>query len=191
MNELIKPASRGLFVGRGPARDVAFTFRMGTGAAGQITRSHPMSSEPNFQDASLPVLAYGLAVVVNSAGTGVRQIQTSDTGITTIYGVAVRPFPTQQFKDSVGFGEVALGAGTPPGANNAIDVLKEGYILVPIVGTAKKGGTVYLWVAASSGAHVQGGFEASSSGSTVTLTNCTFNGVAGSDGIGELVMQSF
>ncbi len=171
---------------RAKTRDVAFPYRMFTGFPGDVNRTHPASIEPNQNNATNPLDVFGNAVVVNTADNTVRKILTSDTAITSIYGIGVRPYPTQQ---ASGGASASFGVGAPNPAQ-PLDVLRNGYFFTKVVGSPAKDGTVYLWVAASSGAHVLGGFEASSSGSTVTLTNVFFNGPAGSDGVAELFIRT-
>lgn len=165
-----------------------FTYRMGAGFAGEINRVHPFSSSPRLNDPSLPVLAYGLGVLVNAAGTGVRQVQSTDTGVTVVYGISVRPFPVQQ-SSTTNYGEADEGVDTPPPGE--IDVLRFGYIMAPVNGAPVINAAAYLWIAASSAPHVQGGFETvSGGGSTVLLTNVTFNGPPDSSGIGEVIVNA-
>lgn len=166
--------------------DVAYGFRMNTGFAGDVNRTQPASIEPNMNDATNPVNLFGNAVLVNGSANTVRKVLATDTGVTAIYGIAVRPYPTQQ---TSGGSSAAFGVGGPA-ANQPVDVLRQGYFMTKVVGSPVKDGTVYLWVAADSGAHVQGGFEASSSASTVTLTNVFFNGPAGADGVAELYIRT-
>src|SRR5271170_8003134 len=78
-------------------RDAAFTFRMGAGFVGDVNRTHPVTIEPCLIDPTYPALNYGVAVLADQAApNGVRGLQTSDSGITAIYGITVRPFPLQQ-----------------------------------------------------------------------------------------------
>jgi hypothetical protein len=180
----------GVYLGRSRTRDVAFTYRMGAGFAGDVNRTHPFSVEPCLIDAAAPPLGYGLAVLVDPTTNGVRQMAAGDSGGTYIYGVTVRPYPTQQQSGGM---SSAFGSVAPP-VSGVIDVAKIAYIMVPIVNTggtpAAKGGAVFVWVAASGGGHLQGGFEtAATGGSTIALPNymATFNGPADASGIGELV----
>lgn len=164
----------------------AIKYRMGAGYAGTVSRPDEAVIEPTLSDATSPVAQYGLAVNLNAASTGVRQVAGTDTAI---FGFGVRPYPFQPSSAS-GFGAAAFGVGGP-GAYQAVDVLKSGYILVPINGTAVKGGTVYIWVAASSGNHIQGGAEvAASAGNTIALdAKSYFNGPADASGIGEIAFN--
>lgn len=195
LSGLLRPErSKGTLITRARFNDTAFTFRMGASFPGSVNRTHPANIEPALMDSANPIQGYGYACVVggtSSVGTAntVRGISTSDTAITAIYGVLVRPFPTQSSGLSNAFGADPIGNVAPPTTAGAVDICREGYIMVPVVGTPNKGGIAYVWVAASSGSHVLGGFEASSSGSTITLTNAQFNTPPDANGYAELVVR--
>lgn len=186
----MKPTAIARAVGdvvRSKTMDVAYGFRMNTGFPGDVNRTHPFSIEPTLNNATNPLDVYGNAVVIDSATNSVRKILATDTGVTSIYGIGVRPFPTQQLSGgpNAAFGVAGVNATQP------LDVLRSGYFMSKVVGTPAKGAPAFLWIAASSGNHVQGGFEAASGGaSTVQLTNVFFNGPAGTDGVGELFIRS-
>lgn len=175
--------------------DAAFTFRMGAGFAGAVTRTHPVGIEPCLISVANPITAFGQAVLVDSGDTnkGMRPLSSGDQAATTIEGVTVRPFPFQQQTTSNLSGAVALGTpGTPPGGGNIVDILRQGYILVSVVGTPVKGGAVFIWTAANSGQHVQGGFEAATPGGNgmgitgVGSGKTFFNGGPDANGLVEL-----
>ena len=70
-----------------------------------------------------------------------------------------------------------------------MDILRAGYITVPVVGAPVQGGAVFIWIAASSGNHVQGGFEdQASAGNTIALDTSKyfFNNAPDADGYVEL-----
>lgn len=172
-------------------RDVAYQFRMGAGFPGDVNRTHPASIEPCLADTTTPPTAFGQGVLINSATQGVRPFGAADASATAVvtYGVTVRPYPFQQSSAS-NFGAAALGSAIPPAG--AIDVLRAGYIMaqVPAGQTPVKGGAVYIWCAASSGSHVQGGFEASASaGNTALIANATFNGSPDASGNVEIAFN--
>jgi len=176
-------------MGRARVGDAAFTYRMSAGFQGDVNRTHPFSVEPAKINVATPPLGYGFAVLVDTATNSVRQLAAGDAGGTYIYGVTARPYPTQQQSGGM---SSPFGAQTPP-VTGVIDVLRYGYILVPIVGAVTKGGLVYVWAAASGGGHVQGGFEAAASGgNTIALpiTLAEFNGPADSTGIGEVLLKN-
>jgi hypothetical protein len=178
--------TKGEFVGRVATHDVAFQFRMGAGFAGDVNRTHPASIEPCLIDASAPPTYFGQPVVIDPTTQGGRPIVAGDSALTSIYGVTVRPYPAQS--SSVAFG----GVGAAP-ASGVMDVLRSGYIMVPVSGsvTPVKGGTVYVWYAASTGTHVQGGLEASATGgSTFALdSHTTWNGGSDANGTAELAFN--
>jgi hypothetical protein len=173
-------------------RDVAFTYRMGAGFAGDVNRTHPASIEPTLIDASAPPTAYGQPVLVDATTQGVRPFTTGDQSNTVAagYGITVRPYPFQQSSAS-NFGAAAIGAATPP-VTGIMDTLRAGYIMVNLAagGAPVKGGAVYVWAVATSGAHVQGGVEAAySAGNTTQLLNATFNGSPDASGNVEIAFN--
>ena len=185
-------AALGLSIRAGRTCDVAFPYRMGAGFQGELNRSIFSSVvEPCLIDTTNPPAYYGCAVVVNTSANSVRNMLSSDTGLTTIYGIAMRPFPTQQASSSNNWGQIALGTSVAPPTSGVLDIVRDGYVFVKLnAGTATKKGPVYIWVAASTGSHVQGGFEASATGgSTIALTNAWFNGPADANGIVEVYVE--
>ena len=94
-------------------RDVAFTFRMGAGFPGDVTRSRPFSVLPGMLNVAAPPAAYGNPVLVGADGISYRGISAADGSATpaAIAGVLARPFPTQQ---STGGMASAIGAAAPP-----------------------------------------------------------------------------
>lgn len=174
-------------VTRARTHDVAFQFRMGAGFAGDINRTHPFDCVPERQDVSDPITLYGNGCMMDTTNGTVRAIIAGDQSDATpinLYGVLVRPFPTQQSSTSQ-----ALGTSTPPTAPAILDILTEGLIMVKVNGAAvpTKRGAVYVWCSASTGAHVVGGFEAAAdAGDTVRITNAYFNGPPDANGIVEM-----
>lgn len=191
---------RGRFVGRARVHDafdpMAFQFRMGAGFAGEVNRKHPFWIEAGNVDPTNPPTAFGQAVVIDATSKLIRRVIAGDTALTHIYGITVRPFPFQDPGAAGAYGAQTVGANATPPTNQPMDVLRSGYILAPIVGAPGKGDPVYVWIAAASGAHVQGGFEASSGGgSTVLITPAgtyatTFNGPPDANGIGEVIFEA-
>lgn len=180
-------------LGRMRTCDVAFTFRMGAGYSGDVNRTHPFGVEPCLIDPANPPLFYGELVFYDRTSVnGVRPPVDGDANATAIHGdgITVRPFP-QQAQSASNSGAVALGAGNTPPVTGVIDILKNGYIMAPVVGTPNKGDTVYVWCTANSGSHVRGGFEAAASGgNTVPLdADSYFNGPPDSTGIVEIALH--
>jgi hypothetical protein len=189
----------GRFVGRHLVMDaadpMAFQFRMGAGNIGSVNRYHPATIEPTPINSTTPP-SIGLAAVIDATAKTLRLVQAGDTALVDIYGIPVRPWPFQQgnsaspnFSGAVGF------ATTTPVSNQygVWDVLRSGYIIVPINGAPGKGDAVNVWVAASLGVHTQGGFEASSTGgSTIAITGndkTTFQGAPDAFGAGEIAFN--
>lgn len=171
-------------VGRARTCDVAFQYRMGAGFAGDVNRTHPFSVEACLIDPAGPPTFYGQAVTPGADNT-VRAVADGDHDLTKIYGVVVRPYPTQQ---STGGMSASLGAATPP-VTGIVDVLRFGYVMVPLVGTPDKGGDVYVWADAAAGDELPGQFTTTTTaGSTIgPLTgSSSFNGPADTDQIGEV-----
>lgn len=172
---------------RARTHDVSFGFRMGAGFAGDVNRTHPASILPGVQDATSAIRLYGDPVFLTATGT-YKGLLVGDTGLTKIDGVLVRSYPTQQ---STGGMAASIGsAGVPPVGPAVIDVLRDGYIQVRCNNFATlqpvKGGAVYVWFAANSGADVQGGFRSAANASAIAITNAKWTGPCDSNGIGEI-----
>lgn len=179
-------AAVGHYVGRASVRDVAFSYRMGAGFKGDVNRTHPASVEPALNDSTDPATYYGQALLATASGNKVRAVKATDTAATAIYGISVRPYPAQQTTG----GMTADFDSGGPAAGNVIDVLRSGYIMGYVNGAVVKGGQVFVWIAADSGAHKQGSFEAAATaGSTIALANATFNGPADVNGIAEIAFN--
>ena len=173
-------------------RDVAFQFRMGAGFPGDVNRTHPASIEPTLINSAAPPLFFGEAVKIDPTSQGITPFVAGDTAVTNAYGVTVRSFPTQQSSTS-NFGAIGIGATVAPPTSGTQDILRSGYIIVQLGNNvwpnAKKGAAVFIWVAASTGNHVQGQFEdTASAGNTMALdpTKYIFNGTPDANGVVEL-----
>lgn len=172
---------------RAKTRDVAFGFRMGTGFPGDVNRTGMFSIVPCLTNVANPPTAYGDPVLVDAATNSVRKVLDTDDAIVTVYGAVVRPFPSQQGSGGM---SASLGAATPP-ATGVVDIIRDGFFMAKVVGTPAKDGAVFIWTAPPSGAHVTGGYEAvATGGSTAAVTNVTFNGPPGADGVCELYIRS-
>lgn len=171
--------------------DVAFKYRMGAGFQGDVNRMHPAEIEAALILASSPPTAYGQFVMVNATGNAVRPLaatEQSNTNLFTPFGVTVRPFPLQT-PQGAGNSQ-GLGVATPP-VTGVIDVLRNGMILTILNDVTQlpvKGQSIWIWCAATSGVHTQGGIEVTSSaGNTVQLdSRYTFNGPPDANGIVEI-----
>ena len=162
--------------------DVAFTYRMPAGFPGDVNRMHPASIVAEKHSTANPVAFFGYPVVVDSATSSVRGLIASDTAVTKIHGVAVRPYPTQSATNTFGVGA--------PAAGGVVDNLRSGFICAQLpTGSAApaKEGAVFVWIAASAGANTQGGFVSAASGSnTVAITNARFVGGMDANNVAEI-----
>ena len=178
-------------VGRRRVTDVAYTYRMGAGFPGDVSRTHPASIEPVVNNTTNPVLRPGDFCLADTATNTVRRLLSTDTAITTVYGAAVRAYPIGP-STAGAYGAADFGTANLP-SGQAIDILRSGYILGSLnAGTATKGGQVFVWVAATSGVHIQGGLEtAASAGNTCALdvSEYQFNGPADANGVVEISVR--
>lgn len=160
----------------------AILFRMQAGFPGDVNRTHPASIVPRLNDATSPVLTAGLVAMYNGAANDVRSVATGDeqtpgTTSLAVAGIAVRDYPVQQPTATTFGAPATIGAPEALPAGGFISVLVEGFIMGVVVGTPNLGDPVYVWAAASTGAHIQGGFEATAlDGSTFAIPGATFNG---------------
>lgn len=169
----------------------SFTYRMSAGFPGDVTRTHPASIYAGVQHATLPVLYAGQACIADPTTNTLRGVGAGDTALTAVYGFAVRSYPFQQSASTAAYGAIPFGASPLP-TNQPIDALQRGAILGQMnVGSAVvgKGSAVFIWCAATSGNHVQGGYEAAASaGNTMALDQSyTYNGPADANGVVEIV----
>ena len=175
-------------------RDVAFKFRMNAGFPGDVNRSHPASILASKQDSTKPVPYVGMPAMLTAAGA-IRYLNATDDGTTNvgIHGIVVRPYPMQAPSSSGSYGGQTLGSGQAAApADGVVDVVREGHILASVVGTGiVRGAAVYVWTAASTGSHVQGGFEsAASAGNTLKVLNAIFNGPEDANGVAEIFISA-
>lgn len=172
----------------------AFTFRAGAGFPGEVSRQENSIIEPVVLNAATPPAFFGQPMIADSVTGVIRPFVAGDTGLTSFYGVLVRSFPQSQ-ATATNFGNTPLGGtGTPPTSGPA-SLLVSGYIIVQVpIGAplAIKNGPVFIWCAASTGSHIQGGFEtvagstAAIGGSGITIH---YNGPQDANGNIELVFN--
>lgn len=171
--------------------DVAFTYRMTAGIPGDINRVHPFEVFPGLMNVTNPVRLYGDPTRVDTATSSYRGFIAADQNDATgvrCDGILVRAFPIQQQSGGM---SAALGTAAPvqPGVH---DYIRNGCVMVklPAGQAVVKGGQAFVWCTASTGAHVQGGFEnALDAGDTVPLTNVRFTGPA--DALGNVEVEIF
>ena len=166
----------------------AYQFRMPVGIPGEVNRVAAATIEAQvvtpLGTTGAPT-EYGIPMVVDNTGGNVGNMRTVQAADASIYGLLVRPFPTGGSQDP-------LGTSTPP-ASGLVDILVRGYMLVKLGGNsaAAKGGTAYVWVAATSTTHIQGHFESTfSSGNTIACPgNSYFTGPADATGVVEVAFN--
>lgn len=174
----------------------AYQFRMRAGFAGSVNRFHPAQIEPVSIDAANPPLLFGVPGVIDAGTHLFRKILAADQALLDVYGITVRPFPAQGLTaPSMGIASPAFGGEGPNGIAK-LDVLRQGYIMVLVNNFAAaqpvKGGKVYIWTAATAGAHIQGGWEAvdpAGSGMQLPWPSCTFQGGTDGSGATEIVFH--
>jgi len=193
----------------------AFTYRMGAGSPGDVTRAHPASIRPFLNDAtgSNPSTYFGQALLFHGATNTVRAVDHTDDsakGGTTvaIAGISVRAYPTQDSGSGETFGAAAYGAGGPT-PSSVVDTLTQGSILVQqnvpggtyasgsLAGYQVLGGPVYVRVTAGTIAGWTtsmpvGGFEVypdvTTSANQMTVANAYWNGPPDSFGVAEIIL---
>lgn len=158
---------------------VAFTYAMPAGIAGTVNRAHDATVVAEIIDAAAPPTQYGTAVVMDAATGTVRAPTATDLG-PAMYGLYVRPYPTQSSQDP-------LGTSTPPPTGKA-NVLKRGFMSVLLRGAtaAAKGAPVEVWIGAAGGGQIPGGITAVSGANSVALPNAYFMGPADAGGFTEV-----
>ncbi len=166
----------------------AILYRMSSGIPGTLSRTGlAVAVETAILLTGSAPAAYGLPVAVDATTGHVRAIAGGDTAA-SVYGVLVRPFPTQG-GDGV---NTAIGTSAPP-TSGAVDVLKLGYISVYVSrGTPAKAGAVYVRTVANASYPNSpvGGFEASADGTnSFALTNAYFTGAADANGNSEIAFN--
>lgn len=157
----------------------AFLYRMPYGIPGDLTRAAQSTVETQVLNSALPFAGYGL---FGKIASGKFVPVTTGDAASAVYGLLVRPFPTQGANASD-----PLGTSVPK-TTGAADVLRRGYANVKVnAGTAAIGGTVYIRVANAAAGKPIGGIEAASDGAnTIAVTGCTFMGDADASGNVEI-----
>jgi len=146
--------------------------RMPAGVPGEVTRTNGAILEPGIVGAA--DIAHGAPVKL--AGDKFVALESGDTAA-DLYGFLARSYPTQG-------GVGTLTPGVVP-AGSVCDVLRSGYILVPLaVGTAAKGDAVYVRTTVDTGKALSD-IEAGTATGNVAI-NAQFMGAADADGNVEI-----
>ena len=189
----------------------AFTYRMGAGSPGDVTRIHPGSIRAFLNDASgqAPLSYFGQAALFDGTHNAIRAVNnsadyTGSVKTVSIAGITVRPYPTQDNGSaSPYYGAVAYGGGGPV-AGGITDILAQGSILVTqnqpagtYAAASALGGAVYVRVVAGTiagwtTALPVGGFEAVadpfSAAYQIIAANAYWNGPADQFGVAEITL---
>ena len=160
----------------------AFLYRMPKGIPGSVTRPSVSTIESQVLDGTLPFAGYGLFGKI--ASNKFVPVAASDAA-GVVYGVMVRPYPTQGANASDPLGTAV------PATNGIGNVLRRGYITVKNnAGTAALGGAVYIRVAAAAAGKPIGGIEAASdSTNTIVVAGASFMDAADSTGNVEIAFN--
>lgn len=175
---------------RARSRDNAFQYRMPAGIPGDVNRAFAATVEPNIIDVANPPLLYGVPVALAGAA-GIRPIGAADTAV-DLYGMYVRPFPTNQQTTTGFFGNNPLGTAQVPPAAGICDVMKRGYMTILLYGptAAVAGGAVYVRIANAGAGEIVGGIEAAADGGNTIQAGAKndtyFRGPADSNGNVEI-----
>lgn len=140
----------------------AYMYRMPSGIPGDVSRkSHSTIESHNI---ATPVAAFGLGVKMDASGN-LAALTSADTAA-SVYGLLVRSYPTMSATNELG--EAAPTKGVH-------DVMVRGYMTVKCnAGTAKKGGVVYVRIAAAAAGKPIGGIEAVADGANTIAVNARF-----------------
>ena len=142
----------------------AFLYRMPSGVPGDVSRKSQSTIESHPIGAQFA--AFGLFGKISTTGQFVPLEDTDEAA--NVYGLFVRAYPTQSSQNELG--------KAVPQPNGIQDVLRRGYMTVKCnAGNAKKGGTVYVRVAAGTTAKPVGGIEAAADDvNSIVLPNAFF-----------------
>lgn len=151
-----------------------YLTRMPAGIAGAITRPLETTTEPGIVQPNAGANAadapteYGSAVVYDATTKKWRLPKAGDTADKIAF--LTRPYPggAAEYKGTLGV--------TPIDYDHVVDVMRRGYLSVKLrAGTAAKGGTVYVRIAAAAAGKPLGGVEAAAdSTNTVALDSKSY-----------------
>ena len=136
--------------------------KMARGFAGELTRGYfDNTTEIKANDATAPVVAFGVAVKLNATADGVTPVTAASDNV---YGFAVRVYGQADCQ----------GEQT----QNLVTIMKRGYMAVAVVGgTPALGGQVYL--------SATGAITANSASATA-IEGAVFMGAVDANGLAEV-----
>lgn len=133
------------------AQSNAYLYRMPAGIPGDVNRAWASTEEPNILDPNYAFLAYGLCSVMDQTDFQMRPAGGSTTSnkndaAAVLYGLLIRPFPTNQQTTNQFFGQNTLGTAQVPPTTGLCDILKRGYMTVLLQGAtaAQPGAPVFV-----------------------------------------------
>lgn len=166
---------------------VAYTTRMPAGIAGNTNRQQASTVERQVMSATAPATTYGVFMAMD-APTGTVRLPTAGDTAATIYGLLVRPYPTQSSTDG-------LNVSTPMtnAQGGEANILKRGYMTVRLMsGTAVKGGAVGVGLPGDADTPI-GGISALPVGATIAPLGSPmttyFTGPADATGMTEIAFN--
>lgn len=151
----------------------AITFRMAYAIPGDLAQGAGRANVKAEVYGATPFVGYGVPVQLSS-GTVIPITSSLGSTANSVYGWLVRPFPLQEFSSPSSTLNTSLAA-TPPTTGIA-NVMTEGYIGVFVQAGASsvvEGGSVFVNFAATSGVHIQGGIEGTTTGNNFAIVNTT------------------
>lgn len=151
----------------------AITFRMAYAIPGDLIQGAGRSNVKAEVFGTTPFISYGVPVQLSS-GTVIPITTSLGATANAVYGWLVRPFPLQEFS-SPSSTLVSTLSATPPTTGIA-NVMTEGYIGVFVqsgAGSVVEGGQVFVNFTATSGVHIQGGIEGTTTANNFAIVNTT------------------
>lgn len=193
LKKLFRPrVAAGVFVGRRRTRDMSFLANSPFGFPGRSTRNVPAPKiVAGINDGTTPITSFGLFTVPTSSNTW-RNVQPTDLA-TAIQGLAIQSFPFQP-ASATNYGAQAIGGlvAVPAGA---LDIMRSGFATLycnpSTAASANLTSPVCVWLAASTGNHVQGGVEIAPAATVASAPGAnTGNGTLGTLSVVAATAQS-
>src|SRR5215831_2316577 len=163
---------------------VAYQYRIDTGYPGAVNRVHDASIVGEVINTTTPPLGYGTFVAMDAA-TGTIRTPTGSDVIGTIFGLYVRPYPTQGGGPVNPIVNDPIYVGTPPNSGVG-NVLKRGFMSVKLNAASPavvKGQPVGVFIGTATTNNPTGGVTGAAPGATVlAVPNSYFLGPADANG---------
>ena len=162
----------------------SFLLRMPAGIPGAVTRQEQSTVEPQSYDTAAPFPAYGVPAKVGANGK-MQPIGAGDTPA-SVYGLLVRPYPTNSSQSGLGVAVPSMGG--------VCNILRRGYMTVLLNGAAAavKNAPVFVRIAGAAAGKPIGGIEAAAdatAGNTIQALGFVFMGSADAQGNVEVAFN--